>query len=68
MQFAGFVEREPELRARSGFIHDLDRTGRIVSRVVPPQEVTQGFAKFADGVSQALDARDGAFGDYRTKA
>ena len=25
------------------------------------------FAKFAEGVSQALDARDGAFGDYRTK-
>jgi enoyl-CoA hydratase len=25
------------------------------------------FAKFRDGVSQALDARDGAFGDYRTK-
>ncbi|HLZ73990.1 enoyl-CoA hydratase-related protein [Phenylobacterium sp.] len=25
------------------------------------------FARFADGVSQALDARDGAFGDYRTK-
>ena len=26
------------------------------------------FAKFADGVSQALDARDAAFGDYRTKS
>ena len=25
------------------------------------------FAKFSEGVSQALDARDGAFGDYRTK-
>ena len=25
------------------------------------------FARFRDGVSQALDARDGAFGDYRTK-
>ena len=25
------------------------------------------FAKFADGVSQALDARGAAFGDYRTK-
>jgi enoyl-CoA hydratase len=24
------------------------------------------FARFAEGVSQALDARDGAFGDYRT--
>jgi enoyl-CoA hydratase len=26
------------------------------------------FARFADGVSKALDARDGAFGDYRTKS
>src|SRR5579864_3867738 len=26
------------------------------------------FARFRDGVSQALDARDGAFGDYRTKS
>ena len=26
------------------------------------------FARFRQGVSQALDARDGAFGDYRTKA
>jgi enoyl-CoA hydratase len=25
------------------------------------------FARFAQGVSQALDARDGAFGDYRTR-
>jgi enoyl-CoA hydratase len=25
------------------------------------------FARFRDGVSQALDARDAAFGDYRTK-
>jgi enoyl-CoA hydratase len=25
------------------------------------------FARFREGVSQALDARDGAFGDYRTK-
>jgi enoyl-CoA hydratase len=25
------------------------------------------FARFSEGVSQALDARDGAFGDYRTK-
>jgi len=25
------------------------------------------FARFRSGVSQALDARDGAFGDYRTK-
>jgi len=24
------------------------------------------FARFREGVSQALDARDGAFGDYRT--
>ena len=26
------------------------------------------FARFRQGVSKALDARDGAFGDYRTKA
>jgi enoyl-CoA hydratase len=25
------------------------------------------FARFRDGVKAALDARDGAFGDYRTK-
>src|SRR5881398_2979792 len=25
------------------------------------------FARFRDGVSKALDARDAAFGDYRTK-
>ena len=25
------------------------------------------FARFSEGVSQALDARDGSFGDYRTK-
>jgi enoyl-CoA hydratase len=26
------------------------------------------FARFSEGVSQALDARDSAFGDYRTKS
>ena len=40
----------------------------IQALALTTQSSRETFAKFADGVSQALDARDAAFGDYRTKS
>ena len=39
----------------------------IQALALTTQSSHETFAKFSEGVSQALDARDGAFGDSRTK-
>ena len=39
----------------------------IQALALTTQSSRETFANFREGVTAALDARDGAFGDYRTK-